>query len=340
MDYEFSQINPISTLEEYTTHRKNLQSNVDFLNTNNSNELDSDGGVSWPQVQEYEESDGVDIEAVIVEKMTGWRSSFAGRSNKYKHDLNVITDPAGIPINIRQLEELSEKIGQITEKLRLGTGRNSGYPQSSRDEFESSEKISLKTFITEVPWIKEKKKIEREAPQTDMDKMVEIPSSVYGPGPQIQRIWFDVYSTSPLITRYIQLYGFGTNTRKTLTIHRSEIVRSTTPSLKYKCESKINNTTVPTRKLSVINTAIDQSLVQGNITYRDIINKSQKNSKIIHKQYLKSTEDYIRDKNAIQVGLSNEINVQKKQVAKVLSKPAVVKELANKIIADGKGLKL
>ncbi|KAJ1558206.1 hypothetical protein HK096_002983, partial [Nowakowskiella sp. JEL0078] len=136
----------------------------------------------------------------------------------------------------------------------------------------------------------------------DLAKPEQIASSTYGPGPQTHRVWFDVYNTSPLVTRYLKVYGFGNAERRALKIHRSEMVRCVTPP--------------------------------DSPTYRDLISQSSKSSRKMHRQYQRTVEDISRDRAEVQQHLSTELQFERKKFLKLVSRPQTVKEHANKIVED------
>jgi len=102
-----------------------------------------------------------------------------------------------------------------------------------------------------------------------------IPSMVVGPNFMTQRIWFDVYGNSPIVSHYLNVTG-SKNERRHLMIHRSQILKD------Y---------------------ADDESI----LTYRQIVQDSMKKSKIRDKSYSQKESIVRTERNTLISTLNSQL---------------------------------
>ncbi|KAJ3034877.1 hypothetical protein HDV00_004565 [Rhizophlyctis rosea] len=126
-------------------------------------------------------------------------------------------------------------------------------------------------------------------------------SCTIGPGPQIKRVWFDMYGNSPVISHYLYVYGFGKTERRTLKIHRSEVIR-------------------------------EEKGLAPRPTYRHLILESLHNSRRIQKMHRTTQEEIQRERNKLVQNLNEEIGKERKRAWRVLSRPQLVKTHADQIV--------
>ncbi|KAI9205042.1 uncharacterized protein BJ171DRAFT_502804 [Polychytrium aggregatum] len=126
------------------------------------------------------------------------------------------------------------------------------------------------------------------------------PSCIAGPGPQIRRLWFDTHGNSPIIAKYLEVYGFGSVEKKRIHVHRSEVVRN--------------------------------SVSEDAPTYRQIIMESARNSKRIYRQYLHSQEEAQKERNRMLQELNQQLSKDQRTAWRLLNRPQLVKETADELV--------
>ncbi|TPX66084.1 hypothetical protein SpCBS45565_g04730 [Spizellomyces sp. 'palustris'] len=131
----------------------------------------------------------------------------------------------------------------------------------------------------------------------DLLKQDAVPSCPIGPGPQTHRVWFDANRNSGIVERYL-----GKAERRTLKIHRAEIIRET--------------------------------LLNDNPTYRQVILESLRRSRKLQRTYKLSQEEAQREKNRLLQSLNEQLTRERKRIWKILAKPEQVKASADQIVDD------
>ena len=114
---------------------------------------------------------------------------------------------------------------------------------------------------------------------------------MFGAAPLIRRVPFYTASNSPAIQRYLKAYGSGGSELKGLLLHQSERVRNS---------------------------------IRPTITYRQIVNQSQENSRNNLMQYKNVQEATAREINRIANELKEAISQERKITAALLHRPQQV----------------
>lgn len=123
---------------------------------------------------------------------------------------------------------------------------------------------------------------------------------VVGPNYTTNRIHFDVYGNSPVVSHYLRTTG-AKNERKRLTIHRSEVVKD------Y---------------------AEDETLP----TYRQLVAESLKNSRARDKAYEEVERNVRLSNRRVMKEAEEEVRRGELRAAKLLQKQELVKEMSTQVV--------
>ncbi|KAI8926906.1 hypothetical protein BC831DRAFT_205491 [Entophlyctis helioformis] len=126
------------------------------------------------------------------------------------------------------------------------------------------------------------------------------PSSYMGASTKTTRVNFNIYQTSPIVSRYLTSHGI-TRDARTVTIHRREAIR------------------VDPAKL-------------GLQTYRQIVADSTRASKRAIRSYKASQEEAMRERNRVAGEMSALLVEEQKRALRILSRPQEVKTVADQIL--------
>ncbi|KAJ3392485.1 hypothetical protein HDU92_008408 [Lobulomyces angularis] len=155
-----------------------------------------------------------------------------------------------------------------------------------------------------------------------------IPSMVCGPNFLTQRILFDVYGNSPVVSHYLRNISGSKIERKRLTIHRKEVLKDYLEGKWFIpfCKNTTSLLFVPSFHLA------DENLV----TYKSLVAESLKNSKKLLKKYTQREAEISRERNKIIMEQNLEARRNEKIYKRQLSLKPLTKDTLNEQLVSKK----